>query len=756
MLRPAFNRELVPYVGLAAIVASLLLLVLQAPVSRLDVPYGFEGDGVDKLVQIRNVAETGWLFRNDRLGYPYGYDRLDFPRFDSLNYAIMGPIAAVTGEAGLAMNLYFITGFFLIALAGFYSFRRLGLRSDAAFLCALLYSFLPYHVYRGVGHLTNGAYYLVPLGMLTLVWIARNELETGQAGSRIRRVIALTVALLLPLQTPYNGVFFAALCLVAGSIAVAQRQCWRSALPAIVLLGAVACSFVVELAPVLAHRISAGDPAVAAARVPIEAERYSLRLNQVLLPTTSHRISALAQTKSAFDDAMDVDSPYTEVSNQYIGAFGVFGFAMLFWALARAVSARRAMGATLSGNPETAVQITAVLALAILVLAMSSGVCTLISYWITSKIRAYNRILPFFAFACILGGGWALQELLRRVRTVWLRYATTVAIGVVALLDTIVLSPFGGRAEVVAAYDRDHTYFASIEQRLGNGAAVFQLPVVWYPEAPVLNDMADYEEFKPFLMTRTLRFSYGGAHGRTGYAWGKFVEGRPAEEMIERTNTMGFAAILIDGRAYSSEALKTQTDELAKFLPQPPSVSADRRWWLFPLDGCCGSPPVQIEPDKAPRVFDCTADGTPVRFDSTGAGWLYIAGGWWDPENWGVWSSDVKSLLRMRLDSVPPGPMTLTLDTRMLLGPKLKRRELHVEANGVAIGGAAYVDAEPVRQLRFELPSGVVRDDGLLELRFIVTPRATPTIVGAGPDDRLIGVGLTALSIAPADPSSSR
>src|SRR5688572_28635761 len=104
------RRFLLAAAALVVLTSIMLFAVLKLPSSRLDVPYTFSGDAIEKLTQVRNVAETGWLFHSDRLGYPFGYDRLDFPRFDTLNYAIMGPIAAVTGEAGLAMNLYFLAG----------------------------------------------------------------------------------------------------------------------------------------------------------------------------------------------------------------------------------------------------------------------------------------------------------------------------------------------------------------------------------------------------------------------------------------------------------------------------------------------------------------------------------------------------------------------------------------------------------------------------------------------------------------------
>lgn len=582
------RRWLAATVASIAFTTFLVIFALKLPMTRLDVPYTFAGDTVDKLAQIHNVAETGWLFHNDRLGYPFGYDRLDFPRFDSLNYAIMGPIAALTGETGLAINLYFIAGFYLIGLAALYSFRGLGLSTGTALLCSLLFAFLPYHVVRGVTHVTNGAYFLVPLGMLVLAWLARGDLDVSEAGSRQRWLLALPVAIMLPLQTPYNGVFFAGLCLVAGAIAIAQRPRWRSLLPTLILLASVVAAFLAEQIPALLHKQAAGSSAQIAARNPFEAEVYSLHLNQVLLPTTEHRLDRAASAKRAFDHDMKLDMPFYEIRNQYIGILGVAGFVVLMWALARSAGRRIPIGTGASDELEINARIFALFAIAILLLAISSGLGNLIAYWVTSKIRAYNRILPFFAFTCLLGAGWLVQSALARIGHPMMRLAILLLVGALALLDLVPPANFGNRHLNVAEYDRDRAFFQSVEQRLGDGAAMFQLPVVWYPEHPPVNRMGDYEEFKPFLLSKSLRISYGGARGRDGYAWGKSLESLAPARLVGQLQSKGFSAILIDSRAYADDVLLQQAlNSLEPLLPEPPLVSTDRRWWMFPLAGCC-------------------------------------------------------------------------------------------------------------------------------------------------------------------------
>lgn len=730
---------------LALIVVTTLLLVfaLKLPLSRLDVPYTFSGDAVEKLTQIDTVAETGWLFHNPRLGYPFGYDRLDFPRFDSLNYAIMGPIAALTGESGLAMNLYFIAGFYLIGLIALYAFRRLGLSDGPALLCALVYAFLPYHVLRGEGHLTNGAYFLVPLAILVVAWVSRGDLDPGSAGARRRWWLALAVALLLPLQMPYNGVFFALLCGIGCVLASARLPHWRSLWPAFVLVGATACSFLAEQAPALLHKAEAGANVSVAGRSPEEAELYALRLNQVLLPPGNHRLDRAANAKRGFDAAMNV--PENEFRDQYLGLFGILGLAALAWALVRAATGGRRSRTDLDDHVHTA----ALLAIGVLLLAMSSGVLTLLAYWVTSKIRATNRIYPFLAFVCLIGSGWLLQSLLARIRLPIARYAALGGIGVLALLDVTAPVAFGDHEATAKNADAARVYFRQVEQRLGPAAAIFQLPAVWYPEHPPIAGMTDYEEFKPYLYSDTLRFSYGSAQGRRGYAWASTVAELAPAQLVERTRALGFSAILIDSSAYDSKQLAELAGALGTILPDAPMVDSERRWPLFPL-------PNTISDDRQIRAaidaaFTYIPDGTRIEFGRSGYGGFYRAGGWADLEQNGVWSLDDAALLRMQLRNRQPGiPLALDLDASVLVGPLVPTRRLVVEANGHVLGTMDFSLDGPAPSLRFILPPDLIGADDMLELRFSTSPVASPRSAGISIDGRRLGIYLAAMSIAPA------
>jgi phosphoglycerol transferase len=736
------RRNAWPFIWIA-VVATILMVLLKLSLSRLDVPYTFEGDAIDKLAQIENVAETGWLFHNERLGYPFGYDRLDFPRFDSLNYALMAPVAWTFGAAQ-AMNLYYLAGFYFIAFATFWSFRRLGLGTAAAALCALIYAFLPYHVLRGVHHLTNGAYFLVPFALLVLVELALDRLDTRPGDGRRRWIFALVLAVLLPLQMPYNGVFFAYLAVVAGAIAITRGAGLRGVVLTLSLLAATALAFIAEQTPVMLHALAVGKPTSVAERKPVEAEAYSLYLNQLLIPTVVDRRKSAAQAADAFAEALQV--PSTEIRNQYIGAFGVLGFLALGWALCRAIAARAPPADTGAIDPEAAARVAAVLALAILLLAISTGLGTLIAYWITAKIRAYNRAAPFFAVACMFGAGWLVDLAMARIRRRWIAHAAFAVFAVAMLYDVLVRPTFPPRAAEIARYDQLRSYFAGVERQLGEHAAVLQLPAVWYPEQPPTRGLKEYEEFKPFLLTRTLRFSFGVGPGRPGYRWNRYVEAMDPPQMIAEAHAKGFAAILIATRAYDAVALADLTGALSAALSRQPMVSADREWMLFPLQGCCDDAPAAA-PAVDPNLFPYTVGSAPLRFATGGRGTLYCATGWRDTESWGVWSSGTHASVRLRLDPAPRGPLSVALETRMVVGPKLPRREVAISANGKHVADAVYTKDAAAQTLHVELPAGVVGADGVLELVFDTRPAGSPRSAGISVDGRRLGVGLVTLSI---------
>jgi hypothetical protein len=189
----------------------------------------------------------------------------------------------------------------------------------------------------------------------------------------------------------------------------------------------------------------------------------------------------------------------------------------------------------------------------------------------------------------------------------------------------------------------------------------------------------------------------------------------------------------------------------------PPTISPTRRWYVFPLAKCCNDALAERVPDPKARALDYEPGSAPIRFTSDGDSLLYDAGGWLEPELWGTWASGTHSALRFRLDPRPSGPVAVDIETRMVLGPNVPRRVLTVHANGRAAGRFVY-DAESggSQNIHIELEGEAVDDDGVLELEFDVSPKASPASAGVSIDARQLGIGLVDMSIAPAAADGAR
>jgi phosphoglycerol transferase len=90
-----------------------------------------------------------------------------------------------------------------------------------------------------------------------------------------------------------------------------------------------------------------------------------------------------------------------------------------------------------------------------------------------------------------------------------------------------------------------------IEHELPSGAAVFQLPVIPYPE--YLQHYArvyDYEELLPYLWSTDLRWSYGATKGRPVADWQQRVNSADPAQSLAGLVGLGFDGILMDTYNY--------------------------------------------------------------------------------------------------------------------------------------------------------------------------------------------------------------
>jgi phosphoglycerol transferase len=223
---------------------------------------------------------------------------------------------------------------------------------------------------------------------------------------------------------------------------------------------------------------------------------------------------------------------------------------------------------------------------AAILLGSVGGLGSLIAFFITPQVRAYNRVSIFIAFFSFL----SLALFLERVRH---RYATTqwrrmifygvvvVALGV-GIVDQRSHNYIPNYSWLRSEFRRDAAFVQRIEAALPAGAMIFQLPMVSFPENPRVNRLNDYDLVKGYLHSTRLRWSYGAIKGRENDSWQRWVTSKPAPDLVGTLALAGFAGIYVDRYGYPDSGAKLEAD-LAGVIGSRPFVSENGRLVFFDL-----------------------------------------------------------------------------------------------------------------------------------------------------------------------------
>ena len=306
------SSGLAQYVVAGFLSLLLAVLVLQLWRANLHVPLEYKGDALLHCLLVKSVHDNNWYLDNPRVGMPYGFNFRDFPTPDNFHWLLFRLLFIFVSDWGLGINLFYIFTFPAITIASLFAMRRLGVSYAAALVGSLLYTFLPYHFYRGISHLLLSAYYTVPLISLVIIWLCRGEkiiwvedkttlAERLKIVWRLRKAVFTIVLCLLMGGTGavYYPFFAAFLILVAGLIAWWQWRCWQVWVTPVLLVGIISASVLVNVAPSLLYARQYGKLQVQQ-RQPEQAETYGLKLAQMLLPIADHRLKPFAALQEAY------------------------------------------------------------------------------------------------------------------------------------------------------------------------------------------------------------------------------------------------------------------------------------------------------------------------------------------------------------------------------------------------------------------------------------------------------------------------
>ncbi len=547
---------------------------------------------------------------HERLFAPFGAEhssplRYAFDFLFQANSTLFIVAYWITQDVISALNLYYLATFPLVFLSAFWVYGRLNLPAPFRFFAATLYALVPFHFQRGESHLMESSYFLVPLlsYILVLTFRARPFFHRYASGAwqlswRDKQDwFFLAAMFFLSSLNEYHQFFFLMLLALAALASSLRHRNYRILVGAAILLLASGASTIAKT--YFAGLLNEPGLELSQIGVPIatygDAERFGLKMIQVVLPVSGHNFPPFQNITQTYNTAHEVN----ENSTVALGLLGAAGFVYL---LANGIGAivRKKKNLRI-------VDLLSLLTLACVLIATIGGGASAIGTAsklllgpsaLLTQVRGYNRIIVFIAFfsyyACAAFFGMFARRISNRATGPIVQKAAPGAIFVsilaFALWDQVPFRFINDRSEA-RRHASDREFFMRLEGELPARALIFQYPFNIH-HANVSNSGTppyNYADgIRPYLNSKTLRFTYGGDNGSAQIKWLQQTAALPPESMLSRLCEYGFSGILIHRKLFNSEAEAADFEaRLTKAMSSSLQESIDKDFSFGRVDQFC-------------------------------------------------------------------------------------------------------------------------------------------------------------------------
>ncbi|MQR02429.1 DUF6311 domain-containing protein [Glaciimonas soli] len=140
--------------------------------------------------------------------------------------------------------------------------------------------------------------------------------------------------------------------------------------------------------------------------------------------------------------------------------------------------------------------------------------------------------------------------------------------------------------------------------------------------------------------------------------------------------------------------------------------------------------------------------GTTIDFRSGGNGAPYLAGGWYDQEDWGRWSITNLAGIQLSIPAQISADLTLEINGHSYVTAQYPQQTVQVSANGQSIGELRYTHTanQSVQSLRIPAALIAKNHDELLLVFTVATP-ISPLQARESKDMRTLGLGIVSMTI---------
>lgn len=700
---------------------------------NLRCPFSYSGDYLFTTWTAQRLNE-GWIFNNSRCGYPFGSNFLDYPVPDFGSLLALKTLAIIFNNSFKAVNLYFLLGFPFVFIATYIINRKFELSPLIAFVSSILYAFAPFHFMR-LGHLFYTWYFVVPI--FYYIGYKLFSAQSFRIPSKKSSFLYFLLFMFLSSFGVYYALFGVIIIGLSGLVGSFRSGEKANFLVASIIVVCISLGVLFTITPNLIYKYKSGVNPEVAARPLSDSELYAFKMAQLILPRPEHNITKLSKLTKKYNQTFPL---INENAKSSLGIVGTCGFIMLFFATLLVLSGREI---------DMRLRFLSITVFILFLFGTIGGFGTLFALFVSPSIRGWNRISIFISYGTILAFFIVFQKIIKssfKINQKFASIAFALLVLIIGLYDQTSLPDINANNLTKINFEADQKYIDSIEKILPDGASVYQLPYMAFPEVPPINNLPDYALGVGFIHSKHLRWSYGGMKGREGDLFYRALSKEPMARQIELIKKLGFAGIYIDRRGYEDNG-DNIIDQITNILGTPPILSREDEQSLFFLL------PNQIKPDLANmssyeimKAVGYIADKNGKRYDATleeGIDFtknglpLFIKeiSGLSETEQWGRWSDANKaSAVELIFYDRLPNSFSLFINA-IAFGPNIGETLI------INIAEQTY-DIKIPKERPFKLKFDVNLNGQKTNKIEIIPPKPTsPKELGLSEDERKLGIG---------------
>ncbi|MDL2324196.1 hypothetical protein LJC61_03470 [Ruminococcaceae bacterium OttesenSCG-928-A16] len=586
--------------------------ILQA---RLTVPLLYLGHDSKLLgATLKTMLENTWYGPNAMLGAPLGTNLYDFPSYgDTFFYLCLKGLLLVFGNIGAAFNVAYYGVVILSALSMYFVLRNLTVRPWVAVLGGIIYTFAPYRFLHGTSHFFLICYFFLPLVTLFYLWLLQDDsfLRIQKGFFRYRRnIFGIAILMLFAISGiyyAYFGCFFFIVTLLVLFLRAPNK--WQATKTlvgkAVVFFSCIAMPLLLAYLPTFFYLANNGANALAPNRSVAEASIYGLRLASLFIPPQGYNIPFFTKLGSQYQTITLAEQ------TEYLGLFAMVGFVLLLAFLLVTQKPKWIQ----QEKDWAVVKFLSQLNIVAILLGVVTGFGTMVSWLITPQIRAYTRISIFIAGFSIIALCVCINAALPSVTNKGRAAKGVLAVVLCALFGLSVAEPLtyqGIGQQEAAHYSADRDFIQTVEANVAPGSMVLQFPYVNFPENPPVYEMKDYELFRGYLHSSTLRWSYGAYKGRPSAVALETLQAKPTQQMLQQAAASGFTVLYIDKRGYEPAHFEQFIFEIEQITGAAPLISWDETLYVYNIKEYAETTRAALGQKKCEDIYNTLFGVVPV------------------------------------------------------------------------------------------------------------------------------------------------